>query len=129
MELAVPFPLRARVLLSMSAASSKLQIPGVVRVAHTDVGMGVEFTRNTDEQRQQVETFLQTLMQSGTGVPELLVQPEGLEPMEASTVSETALEDPLLELFRTKASVPVEVFQEELRKQRGNQEHTQSASA
>src|ERR1051325_11501998 len=129
MELAVPFPLRSRVSLSMSAASSKLQIPGVVRVAHTDVGMGVEFTRNTDEQRQQVETFLQTLMQSGTGVPELLVQPEGLEPMEASTVSETALEDPLLELFRTKASVPVEVFQEELRKQRGNQEHTQSASA
>ncbi|HSS96703.1 MAG TPA: PilZ domain-containing protein [Terriglobales bacterium] len=129
MELSVPFPLRSRVMLSMSAASSKLQVPGVVRVAHTDVGMGVEFARNTDEQRQKVETFLQTLMQSGTGVPELLVEPEGLEPMEASAFSEIILEDPLLELFRTKATVPVEAFQEELRKQRGGQEQAHSVSA
>ena len=129
MELPVPFPLRSRVVLSMSAASSKLQVPGIVRVAHTDVGMGVEFTRNTDDQRKQVETFLQTLMQSGTGVPELLVKPEGLEPLETATPSETVLEDPLLELFRTKASVPVEVFQEELRKQRGHQDQAQSVSA
>ena len=129
MELSVPFPLRSRVLLSMSTASSKLKVPGVVRVAHTDVGMGVEFTRNTDDQRKQVETFLQTLMQSGTGVPELLVQPEGLEPIETSAPSEAALEDPLLELFRTKATVPVDVFQEELRKQRGHQEQSQSVSA
>jgi hypothetical protein len=68
-------------------------------------------------------------MQSGTGGPELLVQPEGLEPIETSAPSEAALEDPLLELFRTKASVAVEVFQEELRKQRGHQEQSQSVSA
>jgi DNA-binding response OmpR family regulator len=129
MELSVPFPLRSRVVLSMSTAGSKLQVPGVVRVAHTDVGMGVEFTRNTDEQRRQVETFLQSLMQNSSGVPELLVQPEGLEPMEASTPSETTLEDPLLELFRTKSTVPVEVFQEELRKQRGHQDQAQTVSA
>jgi len=129
MELSVPFPLRSRVVLSMSAANSKLQVPGIVRVAHTDVGMGVEFTRNTDDQRKQVETFLQTLMQSGAAVPELLVKPEGLEPLDAATPSETVLEDPLLELFRTKASVSVEVFQEELRKQRGHQEQAQSVSA
>src|SRR5262249_31047993 len=108
---------------------SKLRIPGVVRVAHTDVGMGVEFTKNNDEQRRQVEAFLQNLMQNSTGVPELLVQPEGLEPLEASSPGEMVLEDPLLELFRTRATVPVEAFQEELRKQRGNQEQAQSVSA
>ena len=129
MELPVPFPLRSRVALSMSAAGTQLQVPGVVRVAHTDMGMGVEFTRNTDDQRRQVETFLQTLMKSGDGVPELLVKPEGLEPIEASTPTETALEDPLLELFRTKANLPAETFQQELRKQRGNQEHARGVSA
>jgi hypothetical protein len=68
-------------------------------------------------------------MKSGAGVPELLVKPEGLEPIEASTPSETALEDPLLELFRTKANLPAETFQQELRKQRGNQEHARGVSA
>jgi c-di-GMP-binding flagellar brake protein YcgR len=129
MELPVPFPLRARVILSMRVSGAQLQVAGVVRVAHQDVGMGVEFTKKTDEQCRQVETFLQTLMNNAGGVPELLVEPEGLEAMDVSTQSEVLLEDPLLELFRTKASLPTEAFQEELRKQRGGQEHTQGASA
>jgi len=49
--------------------------------------------------------------------------------MDAPSQSEASLEDPLLELFRTKASLPTEAFQEELRKQRGGQEHSQGASA
>jgi len=131
MELPVPFPLRARVILSMSVSGAQLQVGGVVRVAHQDVGMGVEFTRNTDEQRRQVEVFLQTLMNSGASVPELLVEPEGLDPLDGQPApSEAALEDPLLELFRSKATLPMEVFQEELRKQRGGQEQkAEGASA
>ncbi len=129
MELAVPFPLRARVILSMRVAGAQLQVEGVVRVAHQDVGMGVEFPRKTEEQRRQVETFLQTLMNSGASVPELLVEPEGLEPMDADPQSDIPLEDPLLELFRNKAALPTEQFQEELRKQRGGQEQAQGAVA
>jgi DNA-binding response OmpR family regulator len=127
MELPVPFPLRARVILCMQAAGAQLRVEGVVRVAHAEVGMGVEFTRKTEEQRRQVETFLQTLMNSGAAVPELLVEPEGLEPMDAPVEVLEALEDPLLELFRTKATLPTEEFQAELQKQRGGQ--AQSATA
>jgi DNA-binding response OmpR family regulator len=129
MELPVPFPLRARVILSMGVAGTKMRVDGIVRVAHQDVGMGVEFTRKTEEQRKHVETFLQTLMNSGASVPELLVEPEGLEPMDLPIQAEAAQEDPLLELFRTKANLPTQAFQEELRKQRSGQEQTQGASA
>ena len=127
MELPVPFPLRARVIVSMKVEGVQLRVEGVVRVAHTEIGMGVEFARKTDEQRRQVETFLQTLMNSGASVPELLVEPEGLEPMDAPVQVEAGQEDPLLELFRTKAALPTEEFQAELQKQRGGQ--AQSAAA
>jgi len=111
-------------------SGTKLQVEGVVRVAHQDVGMGVEFVRKTEEQRNHVETFLQTLMNSGASVPELLVEPEGLEPMDAPAQPEPSLEDPLLDLFRTKAALPTEAFQEELRKQRGGQpQQVEGASA
>jgi DNA-binding response OmpR family regulator len=131
MELPVPFPLRARVILSMRVSGAQLQVEGVVRVSHQDVGMGVEFVRKTEEQRCQVETFLQTLMNSGESVPELLVEPEGLEPSDAQPgAQEDPLEDPLLELFRTKAGLQTQEFQEELRKQRGGPEpQTTGASA
>ncbi len=129
MEVAVPFPLRARVILSMSVAGAKLQVEGVVRVAHQDVGMGVEFARKTDEQCHQVETFLQTLMNSGTSIPELLVEPEGLEPMDAPSQGDVPLQDPLLELFRAKAALSTDKFQAELLKQRGGQEQAQGATA
>lgn len=69
-------------------------------------------------------------MNSGASVPELLVQPEGLEPIDAPAPSNIVHEDPLLELFRTKSSLPTEEFQEELRKQRGSQaQQAESASA
>jgi CheY-like chemotaxis protein len=134
MELPVPYPLRAKVILSMRASGAQLQVEGVVRVAHPDVGMGVEFIRKTDEQRQQVEAFLQTLMNSGEASPELLVEPEGLELFDAQSAAQAggdSMDDPLLELFRTKAGLLTEEFQEELRKQRngGAEAHTNSASA
>ena len=129
MELPVPFPLHARVILSMRASGAQLQIEGIVRVAHQDIGMGVEFTRKTDEQRQQVETFLQTLMNSGAASPELLVEPDGMEPVDNQAASQPPSDDPMLELFRTKATLPAAEFQEALLKQRNGGAEAHSASA
>jgi c-di-GMP-binding flagellar brake protein YcgR len=131
MEVVVPFPLRARVILSMRVSGTQVKVEGVVRVAHQDIGMGVEFTKNTEEQSKKVETFLQALMSSGESVPELLVEPEGLDPLDALPGTQpqpNPSDDPLLELFRTKAGLPAAEFQEELRKQRSGAQTT-SASA
>jgi DNA-binding response OmpR family regulator len=121
MELPVPFPLRARVILSMRVSDAQLKVEGVVRVSHPDFGMGVEFTRGTEEQRQQVEAFLQSLMNSGASTPELLVEPEGLEPFDAPAPPAEHLEDPLLGLFYGKAALPAEEFQKELQRQRSGE--------
>lgn len=129
MELPVPFPLHARVILSMRAAGVQLQIEGLVRVAHPDIGMGVEFTRKTNDQRQQVETFLQTLMSSGEASPELLVEPDGMEPVDNQVANQPSSDDPMLELFRTKATLPAPEFQEALLKQRNGGAEAQAKTA
>jgi len=95
----------------------------VVRVMHPEVGMGVEFTQSTTEQHTHVEKFIQTLMKAGDVLPDLLVEPEGLE---SATAAKTApakdadIDDPLLELFQTKSALTTELFLNELRKQRRN---------
>ena len=119
LEVASPFPSRTRIVLSMKAAGLQLRVEGVVRVMHPEIGMGVEFTQSTPEQHSQVEKFIHSLMNAGNVLPELLVEPEGLEssrPEPPAQASEG--EDPLLDLFRNKASLPPEVFLNELRKQR-----------
>jgi c-di-GMP-binding flagellar brake protein YcgR len=120
LEIASPFPVRTRIVLSMRAADLELRVQGVVRVMHPDVGMGVEFTQTTTEQREHVETFIHTLMNSDGALPELLVQPEGLETESASRreLHDEGTEDPLLDLFQHKAALPAELFLGELRKQR-----------
>lgn len=124
-ELAVPFPVRTKVTLSPSIPGVQLQVGGIVRVAHPEVGMGVEFARETPEQRQQVEALIRSLMNSGSPIPELLVQPEGFDISEAAPKQPTSTEDPLLHLFWTKAELPAAEFQHELQKQRGA--HRQAA--
>ena len=109
----------------MRVADLSVHVEGVVRVMHPETGMGVEFTQRTGEQRQHVEKFIEGLMQSQGVLPDLLVEPDGLEtdaPEASNTVavSEEA-EDPLLELFRNRAELPAEAFLGELRKQRRNQ--------
>jgi len=119
LEMASPFPVRTRIVLSMRSDELELRAEGVVRVMHPEVGMGVEFTQATVEQREHVEKFIQHLMATDGALPELLVQPEGLE--SGSTdhpFPRTETEDPLLDLFQHKASLPAEVFLGELRKQR-----------
>jgi hypothetical protein len=89
-------------------------------VMHSDVGMGVEFTQSTDQQRSQVEKFIHALTNGNGVLPEILVEPEGLEtaePVNAPSIR-SGPEDPLLELFRRRSELTPEAFQSELRKQR-----------
>jgi hypothetical protein len=115
-----PFPERTRVVLSMRIKQLQVKADGVVRVMHPEVGMGVEFTQKTPQQREHVEKFIQTLTSSGGAIPELLVEPEGFDTAEPPA-PETNIDepyDPLLDLFRNKAELDTEPFLIELRKQR-----------
>ncbi|MBZ5707196.1 MAG: PilZ domain-containing protein [Acidobacteriia bacterium] len=122
LEMASPFPVGTRVVLTMRMGQLQVQVDGVVRVMHPEVGMGAEFIQKTTPQREQVEKFIQALMQSRGAVPDLLVEADGLEnDGEAkSLLPETAVDDPLVALFRQKAELPVEAFLIELRRQRGS---------
>jgi c-di-GMP-binding flagellar brake protein YcgR len=123
LELASPFPVGARVTISMRAAGSELRVEGVVRVMYPDKGMGVEFTQATAEHRASLEKFLGVLTENREVLPELLVEPESLEaeetpasPPAANSLAST--EDPLLQLFRSEVRLSPEAFLEALRKQR-----------
>jgi CheY-like chemotaxis protein len=121
LEVSSPFPPRTRIVLSMKAGNLELRVEGVVRLMHPEMGMGVAFTQATSEQRYHVEKFIHSLMSAGDVLPELLVEPEGLENLAAESrkaATPPEVEDPLLELFEQKASLPAELFMNELRKQR-----------
>jgi c-di-GMP-binding flagellar brake protein YcgR len=118
LELPSPFPVRTRIVLSMRTSELELRAEGVVRVMHPEIGMGVEFTQATEEQRHHVEKFIQHLMASDGALPELLVHPEGLDGRAIEPRPRSESEDPLLDLFESKASLPAEIFLGELRKQR-----------
>jgi hypothetical protein len=122
LEISSPFPVSTRVTLSMRAGGIDLKTEGVVRIMHPDKGMGVEFTQSTPEHRALLEKFLSLLTENRDVLPELLVEPEGLEtesstPQVPSAGGET--EDTLLGLFRSQAALSADAFLTELRKQRG----------
>jgi CheY-like chemotaxis protein len=122
LEMASPFPVRTRLVLAMKVGQLEVEAQGMVRVMHPEVGMGVEFTQNTTQQREQVEKFIQALMSGDGALPELMVKPEGIDanelPFSVSRDSDD-VEDPLLDLFRIKSELTTDEFQSELRKQRG----------
>jgi c-di-GMP-binding flagellar brake protein YcgR len=119
LEINSPFPINTKIVLSMRVADLELRADGVVRVMHPEIGMGLEFTQSTAEQRLHVERFIQGLMDSQGALPDLQVEPEGLELDGAKSVSLSEEgSDPLLDLFRHKAGMPTEGFLGELRKQR-----------
>ncbi len=122
-EIMEPFPVRTRVTLAMRAGEVRVEVEGEVRVTHPQTGMGVEFARSTDAQRQHVEQFIQTLVNRKAGIPELEVQPEGMGAAPTG-VSAPASDggnehDPLLDLFRNQHHLSPETFLGELRRQRG----------
>jgi c-di-GMP-binding flagellar brake protein YcgR len=118
LEMASPFPRSSRVALSMRAGGVEVRAQGLVRVMHPDKGMGIEFIQATPEDRAAVEKFLGVLNENRTLLPELLVEPEGLEaePSPAKSLPRDT-DDPLLQLFCGEP-LTVEEFHEAMRKQR-----------
>jgi hypothetical protein len=114
------------VTLSIKTADLEFRAAGIVLVAHPEFGMGMEFLRNTSEQREQAQRLITTLRDNADKSPELQVEPDGLEmstsddgaqlPASANKVSES--EDALVDLFRRKFEVPVETFLAQMREQR-----------
>jgi PilZ domain len=122
LEISSPFPVSTRVTLSMRAGGIDLKTEGVVRIMHPDKGMGVEFTQSTPEHRALLEKFLSLLTENRDVLPELLVEPEGLETESSTSQVPSAggeTEDTLLGLFRSQAALSADAFLTELRKQRG----------
>ena len=118
LEISSPFPATSRVALCMRAGGVEVRAQGVVRIMHPDKGMGIEFTQATPEHRAAVEKFVAVLNENRTLLPELLVEPEGLESEPNTAQSPFAsTDDPLLQLFYGE-SLTVEEFHEAMRKQR-----------
>jgi c-di-GMP-binding flagellar brake protein YcgR len=118
LEISSPFPLSTRVTLSMRAAGVEVRAQGIVRIMHPDKGMGVEFKLSTAEHRAAVEKFLSVLTENRDLLPELLVQPDGLEAdSDCGALAPGNVEDPLLQLFYAEP-MSAEEFHEALRGQR-----------
>ena len=129
LEITSPFPVGSRVTLSMRAAGVEVRVQGVVRVMHSEKGMGVEFTQGTTEHRVALEKFLGVLTENRTLMPELLVQPDGLETELAQTGTPASeCDDPLLQLFYAEPMTP-EDFHDALRRQRAVPHGTETAAA
>lgn len=128
LEISSPFPRSSRVTLSMRAGGIEVRAQGVVRIMHPDKGMGVEFTQATAEHRAALERFVGVLTENRTLLPELLVQPEGLDAEPAEAKPAFADEDPLLQLFYAEP-LTVEAFHEALRNQRASSPPTAKAAA
>ncbi|HEV3208184.1 MAG TPA: PilZ domain-containing protein [Terriglobales bacterium] len=122
LETGSPFPARTRIILSLKSGAELLRADGVVMVMHAEVGMGVEFTQTTAQQREQLDKLIHALSNGNGTLPELLVEPEGLENSEpvSTPKSRATGEDPLLDLFRRSAELTPKAFHSELRKQRSH---------
>jgi len=118
LEVSSPFPVSSRVALAMRAGAVEVRAHGQVRIMHPEKGMGVEFTQGTEEHRGAVERFLAVLSENRTVSPEILVEPEGLEPLSNSPKLQPAeTDDPLLQLFYGEPLTP-EDFHIALHRQR-----------
>lgn len=129
LEMASPFPASTRVTLSMRAGVVEVRVQGMVKVMHPDKGMGVEFTQGTLEHRAAVEKFLGVLTENRTLLPELLVEPEGLDSdSRAMQAAPADTDDPLLQLFYGE-TLSADEFQDALQKQRANPVPPSAAAA
>jgi c-di-GMP-binding flagellar brake protein YcgR len=129
LEISSPFPVSTLIVLRMRAVEVEVRAQGIVRVMHPDKGMGVEFTQATPDHRATLEKFLEVLNENRTIIPEMFVEPEGLDAGPVSKKSSSAdADDPLLQLFY--ADVPsADAFHEALRKQRATPEAAGAAAA
>jgi CheY-like chemotaxis protein len=131
-EMASPFPANTRVTLTMRLAKIESRVEGAVRLMHPEIGMGVEFTRTTHQQRKHLEKFVHALNDSKGAHIELMVEPEGMndsEPISSKPAVLDEIEDPLLELFQRNADLTAEEFRRELRKQANPSTRAHSAAS
>ena len=119
LEISSPFPASSRVSLSMKAGTAEVRAQGVVRIMHPEKGMGVEFIQTTAQHRAAVENFLGVLTHNRTLLPELLVEPQGLESEPSATRLATDVDDPLLQLFYGE-TLTAEQFHQALQNQRAH---------
>lgn len=131
-----PFPRGTRVILSIKIAQAEMHAGGVVLVMHPEVGMGVQFLKSTNEQRDQVHAMITALRQNGDKSPELQVEADGLETQSpadnlgkfqvfasqvsagADTTGASGTGDSLVDLFREQFQIPVDAFMQQMREQR-----------
>ena len=119
-----PFPVRTRLQLTMKVGDFSVHTEGIVRLTHPGTGMGVEFTKNTSVQKARVEDFIRTLVTTSDALPGVEVKPDSID-NSAEAYSFWQLPDyrmdPLLSLFRKKSDLAADLFEVELRMQRGVQ--------
>jgi CheY-like chemotaxis protein len=122
-----PFPAKTRVELLLRAADCSVKTEGKVRLMDPELGMGIEFLIQTFEHRRRLEQLIQRMTASPDAIAEVLVEPEGLDWDDAAADSsegatrspvEEVEHDPLLELFRTGATLTKKQFLLELEKYR-----------
>lgn len=120
-----PFPVQTRVEVLLRAADYSVRTEGKVRVMDPELGMGIEFLTRTLEHRRRLEELIQRMAASPEALAEVLVEPEGLDWEDSAADSpvgttrspeDEAEHDPLLELFRTGATLSKEQFLLELEK-------------
>ena len=118
-----PFPPQTRVGLLLRAADCSVKTQGKVVLMDPDLGMGIEFLTATPEHRQRLEALILQITTNPDGVSDVLVEPEGMDwdqetadPAAAIAPQNDAVADPLLELFRTGASLGKGQFLRELEK-------------
>jgi DNA-binding response OmpR family regulator len=114
-----PFPKSARVLIIARTTGLELRLSGVVRIAHPEFGMGVEFAQTRAEQRDQIRRMIESL-RAGSEAPDVQVEPEGLESGSSEEYLDPALDcdDALLGLFRQQSQLPVDAFVEQMHQHR-----------
>jgi hypothetical protein len=118
METPSPFPEGTCLLLKFRAGRVQLQASGAVRVMHPGHGMGIEFAGAT-EQRNEIETFIESLGHQSTTESKLLVAPCSIAFAEQQNMHGARdFEDPLLDLLRNHKSLSQENFLQALKNQR-----------
>jgi CheY-like chemotaxis protein len=122
-----PFPSQTRVEMLLRAADCSIKTEGKVQLMDPELGMGIEFLTRTPEHQRRLQELIQLMTASPDTVSEVLVEPEGIDwdddSAQSSEGTTPSLEnevahDPLLELFRTGASLTKGQFLSELEKHR-----------
>ena len=96
LETGSPFPVRTRIILSMKVAGLGFSAEGVVLVMHPDLGMGVEFTQTTEQQREQLEKFIHALTNNNGVLPDSWSSPKAWRQPKEQAINRPATEQTIL---------------------------------